>query len=334
VRALDDYIAEETGHEEWILSDIAAAGGNADGARHSQPAAATHAMVQHAYDQIATGNPVCFFGMVYVLESVSVALAQRGANALADRLALPPEAFTYLTSHGALDQDHMRFFADLVDALPGRRTGRPSSPWHGRCSACLPASLARSIWKRRMNRLDGKRIVLTGGAGGIGLPLARLLDDLGAHVTNVDRLPAPWPMPTGWTDLGDDIALTQLAKTLHGHAPDILINLAGVLAFGLHATVPAAACPVLQDQSARAAVLAQAVSEPMASRGAGQIVNVGSALGAIPYPWFAAYSSSKAGLAAFSQALRREMAGSGVIVTHVAPGSAHRLQQHRRSIAL
>jgi acyl-CoA synthetase (AMP-forming)/AMP-acid ligase II len=119
VRALDDYIAEETGHEEWILSDIAAAGGNADGARHSQPAAATHAMVQHAYDQIATGNPVCFFGMVYVLESVSVALAQRGANALADRLALPPEAFTYLTSHGALDQDHMHFFADLVDALPG-----------------------------------------------------------------------------------------------------------------------------------------------------------------------------------------------------------------------
>ncbi|MDE1917158.1 MAG: AMP-binding protein [Sphingomonadales bacterium] len=119
VRALDDYIAEETGHEEWILSDIAAAGGDAQAARHSDPAPATHAMVQHAYDQIATGNPVCFFGMVYVLESISVALAQRGAHALADRLGLPPQAFTYLTSHGALDQDHMIFFADLVDSLPG-----------------------------------------------------------------------------------------------------------------------------------------------------------------------------------------------------------------------
>ena len=117
VRALDDYIAEETGHEEWILSDIAAAGGDADAARHGAPARATQAMVEYAYHEIATGNPVAFFGMVYVLESISVALAQRGATALADRLGLPPEAFTYLTSHGELDQDHMRFFADLVNAM-------------------------------------------------------------------------------------------------------------------------------------------------------------------------------------------------------------------------
>ena len=49
-----------------------------------------------------------FFGMVYVLESVSVALASRGAGAIQQRLGLPPQAFTYLTSHGALDQSHMR----------------------------------------------------------------------------------------------------------------------------------------------------------------------------------------------------------------------------------
>ena len=75
-------------------------------------------MVDHAYARIAQGNAVAFFGMVYVLESVSVALAQRGASAVATRLGLPPEAFTYLTSHGALDQDHMAFFAGLVNALP------------------------------------------------------------------------------------------------------------------------------------------------------------------------------------------------------------------------
>lgn len=115
VEALDEYIAEETGHEEWILKDIAAAGGNASAARRSRPRAATQAMVDHAYARIREGNAVAFFGMVYVLESVSVALATRGAGAVAKRLGLPPEAFTYLNSHGALDQSHVRFLENLVN---------------------------------------------------------------------------------------------------------------------------------------------------------------------------------------------------------------------------
>ncbi|WP_404478735.1 AMP-binding protein [Novosphingobium sp. BL-52-GroH] len=117
VAALDDYIEEETGHEEWILADIAAAGGDADAARTSEPHPSTRMMVSHAFARIADGDPVAFFGMVYVLESISVALAQRGASAVAMRLGLPPEAFTYLTSHGALDQDHMAFLAGLVNAM-------------------------------------------------------------------------------------------------------------------------------------------------------------------------------------------------------------------------
>jgi long-subunit acyl-CoA synthetase (AMP-forming)/pyrroloquinoline quinone (PQQ) biosynthesis protein C len=117
IAGLDEYIEEEDGHDEWILSDIAVAGGNADLVRASEPAPATRAMVQHAYDRIRTGNPVSFFGMVYVLESVSVALASRGASAVAENLGLPPQAFTYLTSHGALDLEHLDFFANLVNAL-------------------------------------------------------------------------------------------------------------------------------------------------------------------------------------------------------------------------
>jgi pyrroloquinoline quinone (PQQ) biosynthesis protein C len=99
--ALDTYIAEESGHDEWILSDIAAAGGDAEAVRRSSPAPATAAMIAHAYHKISSGN----------------ALAQRGAAAVAERLGLPPEAFTYLTSHGALDADHLRFFADFVNGL-------------------------------------------------------------------------------------------------------------------------------------------------------------------------------------------------------------------------
>ncbi|HTN15904.1 MAG TPA: AMP-binding protein [Sphingomonadaceae bacterium] len=117
IAALDEYIEEEEGHEEWILSDIAFAGGYAEAVRHGDPDPATSAMVDHAYRRIREGNPVAFFGMVYVLESVSVALAQRGASAVAENLGLPPQAFTYLTSHGALDQQHMAFFARLVNSF-------------------------------------------------------------------------------------------------------------------------------------------------------------------------------------------------------------------------
>ena len=117
VEALDDYIAEETGHEEWILDDIAAAGGNRAAAAASAPAPATAAMVEHAYRNIRDGNPAAFFGMVFVLEGTSVAMASSGASAVQDTLGLPNTAFRYLTSHGALDQDHMKFFERLMNRI-------------------------------------------------------------------------------------------------------------------------------------------------------------------------------------------------------------------------
>jgi heme oxygenase len=115
--ALAEYIEEETGHENWILSDIAAAGGDALLAANSAPAVATAAMVNHAYDIIENGNPAGFFGMVYVLEGTSIAMATSGAAAVQTALGLPDAAFSYLTSHGALDQEHMRFFAGLMNSI-------------------------------------------------------------------------------------------------------------------------------------------------------------------------------------------------------------------------
>ncbi|MBU4135892.1 MAG: iron-containing redox enzyme family protein, partial [Alphaproteobacteria bacterium] len=70
--ALDDYIAEETGHEQWILNDIRAAGGDPVQAVADGPNAATELMVAYAYDTIQRVNPMAFFGMVYVLEGTSI----------------------------------------------------------------------------------------------------------------------------------------------------------------------------------------------------------------------------------------------------------------------
>jgi long-subunit acyl-CoA synthetase (AMP-forming) len=115
--ALDDYITEETGHEAWILDDIRNAGGDAEAVRAGTPREATRRMVDFAYDYIAHRNPMGFFGMVLVLEGTSVRLATQGADAVAKNLRLGPECFRYLSSHGAVDQQHMAFFQGLMDQV-------------------------------------------------------------------------------------------------------------------------------------------------------------------------------------------------------------------------
>jgi len=115
--AVAHYIEEEIGHHEWILNDIAAAGGDAEAVRHSQPDFDTDVMVAYAYDTVMRRNPVGLFGMVYVLEGTSVSLASNAAGTLAKALDLPASAFSYLSSHGALDIEHMGHFENLVNKL-------------------------------------------------------------------------------------------------------------------------------------------------------------------------------------------------------------------------
>lgn len=115
------YLDEEVGHDEWILSDIEAAGGEASAVRTSAPAIETDSMVAYAYDTVTRRNPVSFFGMVFVLEGTSVALALQAADAIQRALALPDRAFTYLRSHGKLDQQHVGHLASIVDRLDGER---------------------------------------------------------------------------------------------------------------------------------------------------------------------------------------------------------------------
>ena len=115
--ALDEYIAEEAGHDEWILDDIRAAGGDAEAVRHGEPGLATEVMVAYAYDAIARRHPLMFLGMVYVLEGTSVSLALAAADQIQAALGLPDKAFSYLRSHGTLDREHVDHYATLVDGL-------------------------------------------------------------------------------------------------------------------------------------------------------------------------------------------------------------------------
>lgn len=116
-QAMGHYIEEEMGHQEWILNDIRACGGNAEMVRSGRPGPATEIMVAYAYDTVHRDNPAGFLGMVFVLEGTSIRLACQAAQAIQSSLNLPERAFSYLNSHGSLDIGHMEFYSSLVNRL-------------------------------------------------------------------------------------------------------------------------------------------------------------------------------------------------------------------------
>lgn len=116
-RDMIHYLEEEVGHDDWILSDIRAAGGDAEAVRASSPHPATDALIAYVYDTVQRRNPVGIFGMVFVLEGTSVALALNAADRIQATLGLPDSAFTYLRSHGHLDQEHVGDLRGILDRL-------------------------------------------------------------------------------------------------------------------------------------------------------------------------------------------------------------------------
>jgi pyrroloquinoline quinone (PQQ) biosynthesis protein C len=115
--AVAEYIKEEVGHQEWILNDIEACGFDKEKARRSTPNISTEMMVSYAYDTINRVSPLGFFGMVLVLEGTSVNIADLAADKIQEKLGLPNQMFSYLRSHGKLDQEHVKFFESLMNRI-------------------------------------------------------------------------------------------------------------------------------------------------------------------------------------------------------------------------
>lgn len=183
-------------------------------------------------------------------------------------------------------------------------------------------------------KLAGARVLVTGGAGGIGLALARELLEAGASVllagrsaralADAVRKLGPYgarvaTLVADLTSPADRANLVACASTWHGGI-DVLVNNAGVSHFGMYAD----AAPECIEQTVATNLLApmllvRALLPTLASRPQAAIVNVGSVFGAIGYPGNAAYSAAKFGLRGFSESLRRELAGGTIQVLHVAP---------------
>ncbi len=117
---LFQYIAEEDGHEAWILEDIRALGGDASAALvvSTQGGPAVRALVGYMYFALERLSPYAMLGMAYVLERTSTDIAEQAAAAIARGLGVGrAEGFTYLGSHGEIDQGHVQFLKGVLDGI-------------------------------------------------------------------------------------------------------------------------------------------------------------------------------------------------------------------------
>lgn len=168
-------------------------------------------------------------------------------------------------------------------------------------------------------RFEDRNILITGGSGALGRRIVDQMKREGGRVTVIARNPVDG-QNTLIGDLATASGLEPVAAMVADSPWDLLVNIAGIQHFGpLEQQTPEHLLATYMVNLVAPARLAQAVLPGMKARRRGQIANVGSIFGSINFAHFATYSSAKAGMRALSQSLRRELAGTGVGVTYVAP---------------
>jgi uncharacterized protein len=185
--------------------------------------------------------------------------------------------------------------------------------------------------------LDGGTVLLTGASAGIGRALAV---ELGARAgtlvllaRRVERLEelhvgltARHPqltvlvVPADLSDEGEvDRALAQVRE--RAGAVDVLVNNAGLGDSQLFDRTDWARNRAIVATNVAAVVqLTTRLVPDMVRRGRGGVLNIGSGAGLTVLPAAAAYTASKHFIDGFSEALRADLAGTGLAVTQVCPG--------------
>lgn len=185
--------------------------------------------------------------------------------------------------------------------------------------------------------LDDATVVVTGASSGIGRELARQLVRRAAVLVLVarrgdrleqlrDELVAGRPdlrVVVVPGDLSDEQAVDRAVTDIRAQvgAVDVLVNNAGMGDQVLFDQADwSRTRQVLYTNVIGLTQLTAAFVPSMVERGRGGVLNIGSGAGLTVMPVSAAYSASKHFVDGFSEALRADLAGTGVAVTQVCPG--------------
>jgi NAD(P)-dependent dehydrogenase (short-subunit alcohol dehydrogenase family) len=182
-----------------------------------------------------------------------------------------------------------------------------------------------------MKGLNGKRVLITGGAGAIGTATAKRFVEEGAHVYVFDRdeaacqrLTKDMPILAGHflVDVADPDSVARAFNELDKRAggPDILINNAGISIRHVFLDItPQEWRTVLDINLNGVFYVAQQSARRMLAQGGGVIVNMGSSNGLTGYHYYADYNASKAGVIELSRSMALEL-GPTIRVNAVCPG--------------
>ena len=174
------------------------------------------------------------------------------------------------------------------------------------------------LTRRHHATLAGRRVLITGAAGGIAGPTAAAMRQLGATVVGIDLQAGPDVLAADVRDAeAVQSAVEEAAARMGGI--DVVVNGAGIGIANDAGAFPDAAARRVLDVNLLGTWTVTAAALPHLLRSHGHVVNIASGLAYVTLPFAVAYTASKRAVTAYSDTLRMEYRGR-ITVSTVYPG--------------
>jgi NAD(P)-dependent dehydrogenase (short-subunit alcohol dehydrogenase family) len=172
--------------------------------------------------------------------------------------------------------------------------------------------------------LEGKRILVTGGATGIGAAAVAVLSAAGAEVVaTYHSTPPPDNLNAKWLqcDVRDPVMVTETFRQTVDALGwlSVLIHAAGIWQAGIPGHIDAEDLDFVLDTNLKSTVYTNQAAHTVMQGHGGRIINLGSAEGVMGSPISASYAAAKAGIHAWTRSAAKVWASANITVNALAP---------------